>query len=283
MTIKKQSEVKIRARKIGDLFFEEYAFSPGKAESLPAHAHLEYQIGLAVDTCGRYEYRGSRLTAPQMTLSVIHSGAIHQPAKGNFLENFCRYRILYVSPEVLMESACEIGWRKSGELPFFPEFNISNAELTKKFINLYKNADSGCEKLTFDVAQTEFLDYLVRFFSQIGNNDKKIKTLPQAIKVAREYLDANFTRQISLAELAQVAGLSKYHFCRTFRETVGVSPHVYQNHLRLNQAKKLLAQKSSLADVAYEVGFYDQSHFGRHFKDFSGVTPRMYSHSAIFS
>ena len=278
-----KAKAKIEARKSGTLFFEEYTYSAGKFQPFAAHSHPEYQIGLAVDTCGKYVYRGNRLTVPRMTLSIIHSGVTHQPDKEYFLEQPRRYRMLYISPEDILAAAREIGWRKSDELPYFSDFVIDNSDLMKKFLNLFNQADAASDRLTVDVIQTDFLTLLVKYFSQVKNSTKKLKSDQPAIKKAREYLDANFTEQISLNELAQVAQLSKYHLCRTFHETIGVSPHVYQNHLRLNQAKKLLVQKRSLADVAYELGFYDQSHFGRYFKSFSGVTPRMYSHSAIFS
>ena len=188
--------------------------------------------------------------------------------------------MLYVSPEKMLETAHAAGWRKSDELPFFSEFVIDDVFLLRKYHELFC-FDEG--ELGTEVRQTDFLTALVGYFSQVKTSVKKLKSVQPAIKKAREYLDANFTTQISLDELARVADLSKYHLCRTFYETVGVSPHVYQNHLRLNLAKKLLVQKRPIADVACELGFYDQSHFGKYFKSFLGVTPRKYSQTAIFS
>lgn len=275
-----KAEINIAARKSGSLFFEEYSFSAGRFDEYQAHSHPEYQIGLSADTCGKYIYRGGRLTVPKMVLSVIHSGAAHQPNKELFQETPHRYRMLYVSPEDMAAAASEIGWRKSGELPYFSEFVIDDVFLLRKYHELFRFDD---DELANDVRQTEFLTALVGYFSQIKNSVKNFKPAQPAIKKVREYLDANFTAQISLDELACVAELSKYHLCRTFYETVGVSPHVYQNHLRLNLAKKLLVQKRPIADVAHELGFYDQSHFGKYFKNFLGVTPRKYSQTAIFS
>lgn len=274
------AKIDVAARKSGSLFFEEYSFSAGRFEPYEAHSHPEYQIGLSVDTCGKYVYRGSYLSVPQMALSVVHSGAAHKPNKELYLETPHRYRMLYVSPAEMLETARAVGWRKSDELPYFSEFVIDDAFLVRKYLELFRFDDGGLET---DMRQTAFLTALVGYFSQIKNSVTKLKSVQPAIKKAREYLDANFTRQISLDELARVAELSKYHLCRAFYEAVGVSPHVYQNQLRLNRAKKLLARKRPIADVAYELGFYDQSHFGRYFKSFSGVTPRQYSQTAIFS
>ncbi len=274
------AEINIEARKSGSLFFEEYSFSAGKYAPFEAHSHPEYQIGLSVDTCGKYIYRSSRLIVPRMALSVIHSGAAHKPNKEPFLETPHRYRMLYVSPEEMLETAHAVGWNKSDELPYFSEFVIDDKFLLQKYLELFQTDD---DQLTVDVQQTDFLTALVGYFSQVKNSVKKLKSVQPAIKKVREYLDANFTEQISLDELARVADISKYHLCRTFYDAIGVSPHVYQNHLRLNSAKKMLVQKKPIADIAYELGFYDQSHFGKYFKSFSGVTPRRYSQTAIFS
>lgn len=271
---REKAKINIRAQKSGSLFLEEYSYSAGEFAPFETHSHPEYQIGLAADTCGKYIYRGSRLIVPRMALNVFHSGAAHKPNTELFLETPHRYRMLYVSPEEMLETACAVGWRKSDELPYFSEFVVDDDFLVRKYLELFCPAES---ELAFDVRQTDFLTALIGHFSQVKSSVKKIKPVLPAIKKAREYLDANFTEQISLDDLARVADLSKYHLCRTFYDTIGVSPHVYQSHLRLNLAKKLLVQKRPLADVAIELGFYDQSHFGKYFKKFAGATPRTYA------
>lgn len=277
---REKAEINIKARTSGNLFFEEYTFSAGRFAPYEAHSHPEYQIGLSADTCGKYVYRGSRLIVPPMALSIFHSGAAHQPNKELYLATPHRYRMLYVAPETMLETAHEIGWCKTDELPFFSELVIEDRSLVRKYVELFQTND---DELANDVRQTEFLTAILGYFTQLKKSFKKLKGVRPAIKKAREYLDAHFTEQISLDELARVADLSKYHFCRAFYEAVGVSPHVYQNHLRLNLAKKLLVQNRPIADIALELGFYDQSHFGKYFKNFAGVTPRSYSQTAIFS
>lgn len=277
---RKKAKINISAQKSGNLLLEQYNYSAGEFAPFETHSHPEYQIGLAADACGKYIYRGSRLTVPQMALNVFHSGAAHQPNTELYRETTHRYRMLYISPEEMLETARAVGWRKSEELPYFSEFVIDNDVLLRKYHRLFLRSDS---QLEIDMRQTEFIAVLIGHFSQIKSSVKAVKPAPPAIKKAREYLHANYTGQISLDELAGIAELSKYHLCRAFYDAVGISPHVYQNHLRLNRAKKLLVEKLSIAEVACEVGFYDQSHFGKYFKKFLGVTPRRYSQTAIFS
>ena len=75
--------------------------------------------------------------------------------------------------------------------------------------------------------------------------------------------------------LAATVGLSTYHFARSFRAALGVPPHEYQLQRRIERARQLLRTRPSLtvAAIAVELGFADESHFRRHFKRVVGLTP----------
>jgi AraC family transcriptional regulator len=75
-----------------------------------------------------------------------------------------------------------------------------------------------------------------------------------------------------------VARLSAYHFARQFKATTGLPPHQYVILRRVERAKRLLREgtDSSLAEIAAQAGFYDQSQFSHHFKRLVGVTPRQF-------
>ena len=96
------------------------------------------------------------------------------------------------------------------------------------------------------------------------------------ILAAREHLAANLERPVPLEELAGVAGLSSGHLVRTFRNVLGLPPHAYQNQLRVERAKGLLAAGLPIAQVAQDTGFTDQSHFHRTFRRFVAATPGQY-------
>jgi AraC-like DNA-binding protein len=79
---------------------------------------------------------------------------------------------------------------------------------------------------------------------------------------------------IDLATLAGVAGVSIHHFARGFKQSAGVTPHHYLTQKRVERAQDLLAHTDlSLSEIAYAVGFSDQSHLARHFRQVLGVTP----------
>ncbi len=98
----------------------------------------------------------------------------------------------------------------------------------------------------------------------------------QGIRRAKAFMRQELGRDLSLEELARVAGLSRFHFIREFRRATGESPHRYLMKLRVLRAEDLLRTKGrtlSLAQVAAETGFFDQSHLTRHFRRALGTTP----------
>ena len=85
---------------------------------------------------------------------------------------------------------------------------------------------------------------------------------------------------VSLAELAAVAGLSQYLLVKAFRERYGMPPHAFQIAQRVNRARRLLEAGVPAGEAAVMAGFFDQSHLHRHFRRRMGLTPREYAAAA---
>ena len=105
-------------------------------------------------------------------------------------------------------------------------------------------------QLARDTALWDFLSYVIGHHAESRSPVSATPAVPAAIECARDYLHADYARDISLEALAAIAGLSRFHFCRMFGKTVGVSPSVYQTQLRIAQARRLLAQGFPIATVA---------------------------------
>lgn len=86
-------------------------------------------------------------------------------------------------------------------------------------------------------------------------------------------LRENLDRPASLEDLAAEAGLSPFHFQRMFRASHGLSPRAFLEHLRVEEAKRLMRAGVGLAEVASACGFAHQSHFTRAFRTVTGTTP----------
>jgi AraC-like DNA-binding protein len=91
-----------------------------------------------------------------------------------------------------------------------------------------------------------------------------------------QLLEERFAHKIFIGELASQAGLSPRHFARSFLQATGSTPHDYLLRLRLIRARELMTRPSQavcLKEIAESCGFYDQTHFGRHFRRVFGTTP----------
>ncbi len=98
-----------------------------------------------------------------------------------------------------------------------------------------------------------------------------------AVRRARAHLRERWDQRVPLAELAAVAGLSRFELVRRFRQDNGVTPHAFQSNLRVDQARWLLAKGVPPAAVAANCGFADQPHLSRVFKRSVGVSPGLYA------
>lgn len=87
--------------------------------------------------------------------------------------------------------------------------------------------------------------------------------------------------KISVQDIADAACISRYHFCRLFRQSTGESPMEFLLRVRIERAKALLAREElPISEIAASLGFCDQSHFSRNFRRIVGVTPLQFSRGA---
>lgn len=128
--------------------------------------------------------------------------------------------------------------------------------------------------------------HLLRNYSShnLSHNYKLVRYLgglsPTQLRLVTDYINDNLDQELKLEELAAIAQLSAYHFCRSFKRSTGFTPHQYVIRQQVERAKLLLkGGKMGIAEVAIACGFTHQSHLNRHFKRLTGVTPKIFSKS----
>ena len=105
----------------------------------------------------------------------------------------------------------------------------------------------------------------------------------RAFDRVKDYIDTHLDRDLTLADLANVAELSPSHFLKSFKEATGQTPHRYLTECRVARARKALeTTDSSIAEIAYDAGFASQSHMTDVFRTHLNISPGRYRKSMRF-
>jgi AraC-like DNA-binding protein len=183
------------------------------------------------------------------------------------------FRVIRVDNRVRAEVCEEVGLR-ADEFSPLPHRDPS---LAGSFDRLFEAIDGGSA-----LEAHERVFQFVSALSARGSGGRRPRTLKDddGIMRARELLHEGFRSELSLEELARAAGMDKFALLRTFSRKFGITPHAYQVQLRMARACQMIGAGVSLAEVAFAVGYSEQSALNRPFKRFVGVTPGQYARSS---
>lgn len=246
--------------------YYEHQFAP--------HFHEHYVIQLVEQgvnkcICDRKNYQ----IEPGGIL-IINPNEIHT---GNSFDNrFLEYKSLCPTMDCMKLGIHKLQELKSG-LPAFGNAPIYDKLLVQRFKQLFLMTKNNKDKLELETAFIDFLGYLINKFSDNGYVFYSIKNEKCRVEKIKNFIRDNYGRNFSLDELSQFAMVSPYHLIRIFKKEVGMTPFEYLRNYRVEKAKEMLREKRSIMDAIYDNGFYDQSHFIRHFKNVTGVTPKVYA------
>jgi AraC-like DNA-binding protein len=237
-------------------------------ERFAPHMHEAYAIGVFVSGSYRLRCAGvEHLTAPGSVVAlppgVIHSGL---PAA----DEGWTTRMFYPD-EQLFRDLIEVGdaeWNAS-----FSDLLIDDPALARMLGTSHEILMAG-PSLDGEELMLEAFALLVRRYGTTSSRRKVSRTaINVGIDAVRDYIHDNVTTPIRLSTLAGIAGVSPYHLIRVFGREFGVSPYAYVKQLRVVHAQRMLREGVSATEVAFAVGFSDQSHLNRAFKAMMGVTP----------
>lgn len=119
---------------------------------------------------------------------------------------------------------------------------------------------------------------LILLLARLTDRRRRAEThVPAAIADALARIDDDPAAPLTLAELADLGGVSQFHLLRGFAKVTGLTPHAYLVQRRLHLARRKIAAGDALADVAQAAGFSDQSHMTRLFIRNYGISPGRYA------
>jgi AraC-like DNA-binding protein len=117
----------------------------------------------------------------------------------------------------------------------------------------------------------------VRRLLEPGGETRTARRDPRIRRVIR-WVDERISEPLEIADLARAAGMSRYHFSRSFRAELGISPYQWLLQKRVEHAAELLRRRRvSVTEAAFEVGFSDLSRFARAFRDQFGCPPSAFA------
>ena len=247
------------------------AHTPGKIERLEAyfsghgyepHRHDTYAIGRTLSGVQSFRYRDSKQHSLPGGTIVLHPDEIHDGEAGT-TEGF-QYRMLYIEPALIQRI---LGGKP---LPFIPGGLSADPRLFAATEPLLKASGDSVDVLEeedalYDLAQTLAVVGGQRF--------RRSHVDYQSAERAREYIQSEFSQNITLETLSTVCGKDRWSLSRDFRTLFGTSPYRYVTMRRLSYCIHLIQTGLSLADSALEAGFSDQSHMTRQFIKAYGISP----------
>ena len=245
--------------------------------SFKRHFHLDYHIGIMPSGVERVGYAGSSVLLGPGLVSIIPPDEIHDGMAAPGQTPLRTLKTFRIAPELIATAAAEISGRQT--MPLIRPILVADARWAAELV--YMHAHLLKRPNTSRLAQdTHFLRLLQRIL-QSGNALPSATASTglslQARQRVLDYCVANLAENINLQQLAQLCDLNRFQFLRSFNKTVGLTPHAWLLRLRLEHACALLSKgKYSIADVAAQVGFYDQSHFNRAFRTAYQVNPSSY-------
>ena len=196
------------------------------------------------------------------------------------IKSYCLYcikKVKWALPEVLLCVVCEkvtkevssllykYGVMDIYEKPFKEEIKLD--VIVPMFTHLF-NMKKNSNKFS-----NNYL--LLKDFNELTAN---VKPLPdERIQKAKNYINKHFNRPLRLEVISDIACVSKYHFCKLFKDTEGVTFKEYVNGIRIKKAAELLQScNDSVEQIAYQVGFDSQSYFTGLFKSYINSTPSQF-------
>lgn len=258
-TVKFDTELKIEA----------YHFQ-GIMQKFPNHFHEYYVIGF-IENGSRYlSCKNKEYTIKQGDLLLFNPGDNHtcEQIDGKTLDYCC----INIQPDIMSKAVFEITGKD--ELPYFTAPVVFHSEL----VSLLRELHLVIMQEEKDFRKEEVFFLLLEQLMEEHTDEMPSPNLEQSMEARAvcEFLEKNYMKNITLNELSNLTGLSKYYLLRSFTKQKGISPYRYLETIRIDKAKKLLEQGVLPIDAALQTGFNDQSHFSNFFKKLIGLTPKQY-------
>jgi len=226
--------------------------------------HAEYTIKLTLEGRGApIRYRGREHEPCAVTSVAVFEPfepivSKTSPCSTSFLTLFVERQAVRAASEVIGQDSSHL----------FGGVHIRDTALVQEIMAINQEIGANHPLWALEADLCSVLERVLDF----QDRDHAVSDNHSAQSLRDLILD-RLTENVSLDVIEKEIGLSRFHLVRMFRKRYGVPPHEFRTHARVARARTLLAQGCSQAEVALEVGFFDQGHLHRHFRRIMGISP----------
>jgi AraC-like DNA-binding protein len=235
--------------------------------------HLEYKVCLLsrVTRGARVDYQCRRGTyaAGAGELMLFEPGDHHVTTRVQGRANF---DVVGLAASDLEQAAEELGIRGR---PHFVDAHLTpSPDVSDALERLVSAAAVGARRLELECRQARFVELLLRDHGEASAPQRRRDWVPHAgVRATREYLRSNFHEEPRLADLAQMARLSRFAFAHAFKQYVGMAPYAYFQLRRASEARRMIEKGLPIALVAKQLRYSDVPLLTRTLKSYFGAPP----------
>lgn len=231
------------------------------------HSHSQLSIGYIESGQTLTQYRGKQWKLQQGDLVLIEPEKVHtcNPAT----EQGRSYCMLYLDKQWCLEQLSTLYAQ--------PVTNFSCERVTLEDMALAKSMHSLMLNIRYDQKSRWLVEQIAKHvLSAYCTINPKLEKPSTLVMQVREHLLTQLENPDCLKEIASQFSQSQETIIRAFTKQLGISPKAYLNNVRIERSKLLLKQGVSVVDSALQLGFSDQSHFHKTFKNYCAMTPKQY-------
>ena len=243
-------------------------------EKFYLHNHNEYEIYMFLEGDSKYVVEEKNYNLSPGDVIVIRRHEMHR-VYHNSVTKYRRF-VLMLSPEFFKQNNCE-EYKEAFSEDFFIKDNKINSEIVHScglYDAIMRLRDYSNN---FTVKNTPVLNSIIIEIIYLINRISSFEapsTESVIIKKVISHINANLKNEITLDKLAKEFYISKYHLCRTFKNSTGLTIHDYIKQKRLTIVKELVKEGNTLTDAAISAGFNDYSSFYRAYVKRYNENPR---------
>ena len=249
-------------------------------ENYPDHWHPEMELIMPIAGDYLVRVRETEYLVHPGEVIIIGSGVIHYlgaPGPGERIIFQPNNALLHVLPEMdntmsLLPPVLHLTEESSGEI--LPQILSDMKAITEAYFSHRPLSETTIYQKTLDIFTLIGTTYYNRMPQMDGSFSRQNEHIETFMSICA-YINEHCTDDLHLEAIAEMAGFSKFHFTRLFREYTGTTFYKYLNKKRIEKAEQLLVDPTiPIMEVAFSSGFASNSAFIRMFKQIKGCTPK---------